>query len=300
MPPSTSEDLTIHVTIMGYRSYSAPLEFDGNPIVIRLEEGTFQLREVTVKADPIRESGDTITYTVGSFAQKQDRTIGDVLKRMPGIDVAKNGEVPDDNHVPRNNTGLNLSDQLLDFSSNRSDEELERNRNYFNRSWMVSSSHLLKTKNGGEFKAQIDYNHDRVSAEESSSTTYFLESGDKIILEDKNSLSRRNALTGKFSYEVNEKSYYLNNTLSADFSWNDLTLNTTGSLLTTQSAWMPEYAVSNLLSVIKRFGNNKLVTFTSRNEWNSLPEKLTVNHEGQDYGQESLNGFCIQQGTSVS
>ena len=155
---------------------------------------------------------------------------------------------------------------------------------------MVSSSHLLKTKNGGEFKAQIDYNHDRVSAQGASTTTYFLESGDQIVLEDKNSLSHRDAVAGKFSYEINEKTYFLNNTLSADFSWNfswnDLTLNTTGSLPNTQSAWMPEYAVSNLLKVIKRFNNNKLVTFTSRNEWNSLPEKLTVTHEGQDYGQK--------------
>ena len=404
MPPSTSENLTIHVTIMGYRTYSAPLVLDGNPIVIRMEEGSFQLQEVTVKADRIRESGDTITYNVGSFAQKQDRSIGDVLKRMPGIDVANNGKIQyqgidinkfyiegndllggkygiatngiayDDigtvevmeNHQPMqvlrglsfsdqaainlkmknsakatflvhgtlaggwseqpqgalgqgdiftmrvtgkyqmittlkgNNTGLNLSDELLDFTSEKSDEELDgyialstpatpnlqRNRSYFNRSWMVSSSHLLKTKGGGEFKAQIDYNHDRVSAQGTNTTTYFLESGDKIILEDKSSLSHRNALTGKFSYEVNEKTYFLNNTLSADFSWNDLTLNTTGSLPTTQSAWMPEYAVSNLLKLIKRFGNNKLVTFTSRNEWNSLPEKLTVNHEGQDYGQQ--------------
>ena len=117
-------------------------------------------------------------------------------------------------------------------------------------------------------------------------TTYILESGDQIVLEDKSSLSHRNAVAGKFSYEINEKTYFLNNTLSADFSWNDLTLNTTGSLPNTQSAWMPEYAVSNLLKVIKRFGNNKLVTFTSRNEWNSLPEKLTVTHEGQDYGQK--------------
>ena len=199
-----------------------------------------------------------------------------------------------------NNTGLNLSDELLDFTSDKSDEELDgyialstpatpnlqRNRSYFNRSWMVSSSHLLKTKNGGEFKAQIDYLNDRVSAQGTSTTTYFLESGDQIILEDKNSLSHRNALTGKFSYEVNEKTYFLNNTLSADFSWNDLTLNTTGSLPNTQSARMPEYAVRNLLKVIKRFSNNKLVTFTSRNEWNSLPEKLTVTHEGQDYGQK--------------
>ena len=402
MPPSTSERLTIHVTLIGYRTYSAPLALDGKPLVIRMEEGTFQLQEVTVKADRIRESGDTVTYNVGSFAQKQDRTIGDVLKRMPGIDVAKNGKIQyqgidinkfyiegndllggkygiatngiayDDigavevleNHQPMqvlrglsfsdqaainlkmknsakatflvhgtlgggwseqpqgalwqgdiftmmvmgeyqmittlkgNNTGLNLSDELRDFTAERSDEELDgyislstpatpnlqRNRSYFNRSWMVSSSHLLKTRSGGEFKAQIDYNRDRITAQGASSTTYFLESGDKIILEDKSSLSHRNALTGKFSYEVNEKTYFLNNTLSTNLSWNDLTLNTTGSLPNTQSAWMPEYGVSNLLKLIKRF-NNKLVTFTSRNEWNSLPEKLTVIHDGQDYGQ---------------
>lgn len=49
---------------MGYRTYSAPLALDGNPLVISMEEGSFQLQEVTVKADRIRESGDTITYNV--------------------------------------------------------------------------------------------------------------------------------------------------------------------------------------------------------------------------------------------
>ena len=44
MPPATSEELTIHVTIMGYRTYSAPLALDGNPLVIRMEEGAFQLQ----------------------------------------------------------------------------------------------------------------------------------------------------------------------------------------------------------------------------------------------------------------
>ncbi len=381
---TTSEKLSINATKIGYKSYSAPLSPDGKPIVIRMEEGNLKLQEVVVKADRIRESGDTITYNVGSFAQKQDRTIGDVLKRMPGIDVANNGKIQYqgidinkfyiegndllggkygiatngishydigavevmENHQPMqvlrglsfsdqaainlkmknsakaaflvhgtlgggwseqpegmlwqgdiftmmatgkyqmitmfkgNNTGLNLSDELLDFTSESLDEvmdgyislsspvtpNLQRNRSCFNRSYMLSSSHLLKTKNGGEFKAQMDYSNDRVSAQGASSTAYFLESGDKIILEDKNSLSYRNALTGKFSYEANEKSYFLNNTLSTDFSWNDLALNTTGSLSNIQSAWMPEYSVSNSLKLIKRFDNNKLVTFTSRNK----------------------------------
>lgn len=396
------DSLFMNATMLGYKPYTAKTSVDGTPFTILMEEGALQLQEVVVKADRIRENGDTITYNVSSFAQKQDKTIGDVLKRMPGIDVANNGKIQyqgidinrfyiegndllggkygiatngishDDigavevmeNHQPLrvlrglsfsdqaainlkmknrskatflvhgslaggwsqqpkgalwqgdiftmmvtgryqmittfkgNNTGINLSDQLLDFTSDRSDEELkgyislstpvtpnlQRNRSFLNKSWMVSSSHLLKTGKG-EFKAQIDYSNERVTAHGASSTTYFLESGDKVILEDRNSLSHRNALTGKFSFEVNEKSYFLNNTLSTDVSWNDLTLNTMGTLANTQTVRMPEYSVGNLLKVIKRFGNNKLVTFTSRNEWNSLPERLTVSHEGETYGE---------------
>lgn len=392
----------IQVTIIGYKSYSQPLALDGKPLTIKLHEGTLQLKEVTVKADRIRENGDTITYNVGSFAQKQDRTIGDVMKRMPGIDVANNGKIQyqgtdinkfyiegndllggkygiatngishDDigavevmeNHQPMqvlrgisfsdqaainlkmknkskatflihgslaggfsqqpkgtlwqgdiftmmvtgkyqmittfksNNTGINIADQLSDFTSDKADENMngyislstpstpnmQKNRSYFNRSWLVSSSHLLKIAKG-EFKAQIDYNNDRVSAHGANITTYFLESGDKVILEDKSSLSHSNAVTGKFSYEINEKSYFLNNTFFADFSWNSLDLNTLGTLPNTQHTRLPEYSVSNLLKVIRRFGNNKLVTFTSRNEWNSLPEQLTVSHDGKSYGE---------------
>ena len=401
--PDGAENLYIQVTMIGYKTFSAPCKANAQPWTILMEEGALQLQEVVVTADRIRENGDTITYNVGSFAQKQDRTIGDVLKRMPGIDVANNGRIKyqgtdinkfyiegndllggkygiatngishDDigavevmeNHQPMqvlwglsfsdqaainlkmknkskatllvhgtlgggwsqqphgalwqgdiftmmvtgkyqmittlkgNNTGLNLLDQLSDFTSDRTDESmsgyislsspttpnLQKRRSYFNRSWMVSSSHLLKTNKDGEMKAQIDYQNDRVTARGTNTTTYFLDSGDRVILEDKNSLSHRSAVTGKFSYEVNEKKYFLNNTLSADFSWNKLALNTAGTLSNTQSARMPEYSVCNLLKVIRRFGGNKLVTFNSRNEWNSLPERLTVSRDGEDYGQ---------------
>lgn len=401
--PDGAENLYIQVTMIGYKTFSAPCKANAQPWTILMEEGALQLQEVVVQADRIRENGDTITYHVGSFAQKQDRTIGDVLKRMPGIDVANNGRIKyqgtdinkfyiegndllggkygiatngishDDigavevmeNHQPMqvlrglsfsdqaainlkmknkskatllvhgtlgggwsqqphgslwqgdiftmmvtgkyqmittlkgNNTGLNLLDQLSDFTSDRTDESmsgyislsspttpnLQKRRSYFNRSWMVSSSHLLKTNKDGEMKAQIDYQNDRVTARGTNTTTYFLDSGDRVILEDKNSLSHRSAVTGKFSYEVNEKKYFLNNTLSADFSWNKLALNTAGTLSNTQSARMPEYSVCNLLKIIRRFGGNKLVTFNSRNEWNSLPERLTVSRDGEDYGQ---------------
>lgn len=418
MTVPTVTGMRLEVSMMGFAKQSIPLDSVSFPLTVYMEEGSIQLKEVTFKAERIREQGDTITYHVGSFAQKQDRTIGDVLQRMPGIDVAKNGKIQyqgtdidkfyiegndllggkygiatngiahDDigavevmeNHQPLqvlrglsfsdkaainlkmknrakasfichgtigggyseqpqgalwqgdiftmmvmgkyqmittfkgNNTGTNLSDQLLDFFSDRSDEQLsgyiglsspatpnlERKRSYFNRSWMVSSSHLWKTRKGGEIKAQIDYNNDRVTAQGASTTTYFLESGDKLIVEDRNALSHRNALTGKFTFEANEKTYFLNNTLNADISWNDLRLNTAGTIPNTQTTRMPEYSVNNNLKIIKRFNGNRLVTFTSRNEWISLPERLTVVHNGTEYGEKiSQHSFYTDERASL-
>ena len=45
MLPSTSENLTINATKIGYRLYSAPLVSDNKPIIIRMEKGAFQLAD---------------------------------------------------------------------------------------------------------------------------------------------------------------------------------------------------------------------------------------------------------------
>lgn len=58
-----------------------------------LREEVQELKGVTVKANPIEQRGDTLEYFVGSFVQKQDNTIEDVLKRMPGIEVEDNGKI---------------------------------------------------------------------------------------------------------------------------------------------------------------------------------------------------------------
>ena len=83
----------LEVSMMSFAKKSIPLEGVSLPLTIELEPGTTLLKEVTVKADPIREQGDTITYNVGSFAQQHDRSIGDVLRHMPGINVEKSGKI---------------------------------------------------------------------------------------------------------------------------------------------------------------------------------------------------------------
>lgn len=402
---SLPESSTINVTKVGLKTYTAPLKVGSTPLVIRMEEGTVMLTDVMVKAERIRESGDTVSYIVNSFAQEQDRSIGDVLKRMPGIDVEKNGMIKyqgidinkfyiegsdllggkygiatngiayDDigavevleNHQPMqvlrglsfsdqaainlkmknsskasflvhgnvgggwseqpkgmlwqsdiftmmitdkyqmittlqgNNTGVNISEQLTDFTPKKTEEDiggyvrlsipsaknLQQSRTYFNRSLLASSSHLWKTPRGNEVKAQVDYIKDRVTAEGTNVTTYLLDSGNKLLEEDLNSLVHDNAVTSRFSYESNENKYFLNNTLSADLSWNDQTLNTAGTITNMQTARLPRYSVKNALKLIKRFGDDRLVTFTSRNEWRSLPERLIIRQREDIYGQKN-------------
>lgn len=41
----------------------------------------------------IRKNGDTLNYTAASFSTKSDKTIGDVLKKIPGIDVDNSGRI---------------------------------------------------------------------------------------------------------------------------------------------------------------------------------------------------------------
>ena len=57
------------------------------------QQKAIELKEVSVRADKIRQSGDTLNYNVAAYTQQGDRVIGDVLKRMPGIEVADNGAI---------------------------------------------------------------------------------------------------------------------------------------------------------------------------------------------------------------
>lgn len=83
----------LEVSMMSYAKKTLSLDSVSGPITVYMEPGDIILKEVRVKADRIREQGDTLTYGVSQFAQQQDRSIGDVLKRMPGIDVAQNGKI---------------------------------------------------------------------------------------------------------------------------------------------------------------------------------------------------------------
>ena len=90
---SDADSLDVGTNSMFYKKESRRIENRSQSIDFVLKEEVQQLKGVTVTAKPIEQRGDTLEYFVGSFAQKEDKSIEDVLKRMPGIEVADNGQI---------------------------------------------------------------------------------------------------------------------------------------------------------------------------------------------------------------
>lgn len=87
-----ADSLVLNVSSLEYGTASKIVKNQSQKVDFILGGKAFELKEVVVKADKIRESGDTISYNVTAYKSQGDRVIGDVLKKMPGIEV-KNGRI---------------------------------------------------------------------------------------------------------------------------------------------------------------------------------------------------------------
>lgn len=54
---------------------------------------SLKLKEVVVSARKIKQRGDTISYSAATYRSKNDRTLSDLLRKMPGLEVKENGQV---------------------------------------------------------------------------------------------------------------------------------------------------------------------------------------------------------------
>lgn len=70
-----------------------------------------QLKEIKIAPPKIRQIDDTLNYNVESFTDKNDRTIGEVLRKMPGFTVEENGTIIY-NNKPINKFYIENSDLL--------------------------------------------------------------------------------------------------------------------------------------------------------------------------------------------
>ena len=85
--------IEVEFSLLGYKRDTVRLKNEPQTLNRFLTVSTFALREVTVKAPSISSRGDTINYNVAAFKSGSDRTVEDILKKLPGITVQNNGRI---------------------------------------------------------------------------------------------------------------------------------------------------------------------------------------------------------------
>jgi hypothetical protein len=91
--PGGSTDLMVSVSGLNIKAQTKRINNRNQKVNFIIEEKSIELKEVLVKATKIWGAHDTINYLVSSFSNEKDQVIGDVLKRMPGIEVESSGEI---------------------------------------------------------------------------------------------------------------------------------------------------------------------------------------------------------------
>lgn len=86
-------DYTIKVSYLGFISKTIPLSIKNNTIKdFILTEKNNNLEEVVIEM-PVIVKQDTITYNTDKFTNGNERKLKNILKKLPGIEVEKNGAV---------------------------------------------------------------------------------------------------------------------------------------------------------------------------------------------------------------
>lgn len=92
-PKTDVRPVAIGFVLLGYEARRIDIEEFRNGAEVVLKSVVFELREVSVRPDRIRRQNDTLVYNVSSFKLSQDRSIADVIRKMPGLEVSKNGTI---------------------------------------------------------------------------------------------------------------------------------------------------------------------------------------------------------------
>ena len=86
---------SVRVTVTGFNlakvSKVVPANIGKLDFVV--EYSALKIKEVKVEASAIERKKDTVTYYVANFKDSTDRSIGDVLQKLPGIEVAPSGQI---------------------------------------------------------------------------------------------------------------------------------------------------------------------------------------------------------------
>lgn len=95
--PAKANDYILQVSFIGFNDTFIPIKKNGKTNLgkIELSENSIMLNEAVVeaKAVEIMVKGDTIEYNADSYKVQESAALEDLLKKMPGVEVDKDGKI---------------------------------------------------------------------------------------------------------------------------------------------------------------------------------------------------------------
>jgi hypothetical protein len=84
----------LEITMLGFKKHTGPVNLQKDDVEIRLSTAGSMLPSVVVTNNlGIRVSGDTTTFSTSRFSNKNEQSVEDLLKKIPGFDVDNDGNI---------------------------------------------------------------------------------------------------------------------------------------------------------------------------------------------------------------
>ncbi|MDR2237295.1 MAG: TonB-dependent receptor [Chryseobacterium sp.] len=90
---SSESNVDLKVKAFNQKSITKQVSNSDQTQNFKLESEATEIKEVQLKTRMITARGDTISYDLKAFSNQNDRTLADVMKKIPGIEVNKDGTI---------------------------------------------------------------------------------------------------------------------------------------------------------------------------------------------------------------
>jgi hypothetical protein len=89
----TIEKAYLEINLLGFKKRIFRELRTDQSLQIELEVSRIALEDIRISKERITRLGDTLEIDIASFVKPEDRSIGDVLRRIPGMEILETGEI---------------------------------------------------------------------------------------------------------------------------------------------------------------------------------------------------------------
>ncbi|PWW28500.1 carboxypeptidase-like regulatory domain-containing protein [Chryseobacterium sp. AG844] len=90
---SAESNVDLKVKAFNQKPLTKQISNSDQTLNFKMQSEATEIKEVQLKTKMITARGDTISYDLKAFNSKNDRTLADVMKKIPGIEVNKDGTI---------------------------------------------------------------------------------------------------------------------------------------------------------------------------------------------------------------